>query len=219
MDFQLFEARNRLGGRILTMNAAGQPDAGGFDLSPSWFWPAMQPAIAALVAELSLPSFGQSSKGDVVFERMSREPAQRYPGLRQKPQSMRLVGGSAGLIRALTGRLPADRLHNGTQVTALTLDTGGVTLSLLGSNGREESLHAAQVIAALSPHLLEHSIRFTPDVPPYIRSLWQRTPTWMAPHAKFFALYDRPFWLEAGFSGTAQSIFTHHLGSHRAPDP
>jgi monoamine oxidase len=28
----------------------------------------------------------------------------------------------------------------------------------------------------------------------------------MAPHAKFFALYDRPFWRDAGLSGTAQSL-------------
>ena len=28
----------------------------------------------------------------------------------------------------------------------------------------------------------------------------------MAQHAKFFAVYDRPFWREAGLSGTAQSM-------------
>jgi monoamine oxidase len=27
----------------------------------------------------------------------------------------------------------------------------------------------------------------------------------MAPHAKFFALYERPFWRESGLSGTAES--------------
>jgi monoamine oxidase len=28
----------------------------------------------------------------------------------------------------------------------------------------------------------------------------------MAPHAKFFAIYDRPFWREDGLSGTAHSL-------------
>ena len=28
----------------------------------------------------------------------------------------------------------------------------------------------------------------------------------MAPHAKFFAIYQRPFWRAAGLSGTAQSM-------------
>ena len=35
---------------------------------------------------------------------------------------------------------------------------------------------------------------------------WRGTPTWMAPHAKVFALYDRPFWREQGLSGMAQSL-------------
>jgi monoamine oxidase len=37
IDFQLVEARHRLGGRILSVGAAGEPSADGFDLGPSWF--------------------------------------------------------------------------------------------------------------------------------------------------------------------------------------
>jgi hypothetical protein len=43
----------------------------------------MQPALAALAHELGLPTFGQTSAGDVAFERMSREPPQRYAGRRK----------------------------------------------------------------------------------------------------------------------------------------
>ncbi len=35
---------------------------------------------------------------------------------------------------------------------------------------------------------------------------WRSTATWMAPHAKIFAIYNRSFWREAGFCGTAQSM-------------
>jgi len=35
-----------------------------------------QPAIAGLIAELSLPAFAQSSEGDMIFERLSREGPQ-----------------------------------------------------------------------------------------------------------------------------------------------
>ena len=55
IDFRLLEARDRLGGRILSAGADGNPSADGFDLGPSWFWPAAQPAMAALVADLGLP--------------------------------------------------------------------------------------------------------------------------------------------------------------------
>ncbi|PWC35947.1 FAD-dependent oxidoreductase [Azospirillum sp. TSO35-2] len=206
VDVQLYEARDRLGGRVLTVNAAGAPDMDGFDLGPSWFWPEMQPAIGALVAELGLPSFAQHSEGDVVFERMSREPPHRLPGLGQEPRSLRLVGGSAALIRALAAAIPADRLHTGARVTALHAREDGVELSLRHADGREESVRAGQIIAALPPRVLESTVRFSPDVPLETRRLWRETPTWMAPHAKFFALYDCPFWRAAGFSGTAQSM-------------
>lgn len=79
IDFMLFEARDRPGGRILTADETGQPAEDGFDLGPSWFWPGMQPPIGDLVAELGLASFGQHSEGDVVFERMSREAPHRFP--------------------------------------------------------------------------------------------------------------------------------------------
>ncbi|QCO05855.1 flavin monoamine oxidase family protein [Azospirillum argentinense] len=206
VDVWLYEARDRLGGRILTVNAAGEPDTDGFDLGPSWFWPEMQPAIGALVAELGLPSFAQHGEGDVVFERMSREPPHRLPGLDQEPRSLRLAGGSAALIRALAAAIPPDRLRTGARVTALRLREDGVELSLRLADGRDETMRAGQVVAALPPRLLERTLRFSPDLPPETRGLWRETPTWMAPHAKFFALYDRPFWRAAGFSGTAQSM-------------
>ena len=47
---------------------------------------------------------------------------------------------------------------------------------------------------------------FTPALEPATARLWRETATWMAPHAKFFALYERAFWREAGLSGTAQSM-------------
>ena len=81
IDFVLLEARGRLGGRILTVDAGGAVSDDGFDLGPSWFWPDMQPAIDQLVNELGLKSFGQQTEGDVMFHRMSRERPQRFRGV------------------------------------------------------------------------------------------------------------------------------------------
>lgn len=206
VDFLLLEARDRPGGRILTVNAKGAPDEDGFDLGPSWFWPERQPAIGALVSELGLESFPQSAEGDVVFERMSREVPHRLSGLRQDEQSLRLAGGSASLIKALVQDLPPERLRFNAQVTDMRLAEAGIALTVRSADGGEETLTAAQVIAALPPRLLEATVRFEPAQDPETLRLWQDTPTWMAPHAKFFAFYDRPFWREAGFSGTAQSL-------------
>lgn len=47
---------------------------------------------------------------------------------------------------------------------------------------------------------------------------WAETPTWMAPHAKYIALYDHPFWREAGLSGMAQSHVGPMAEIHDASD-
>lgn len=205
LDVVLVEARERLGGRILTADETGAPSADGFDLGPSWFWPHAQPDIAALVQELGLKSFPQYNDGDVIFERMSRETAWRYRATDQAPQSMRLVDGTGALIAALARSLPADRVVTGTRVTRVVLGAADVTLTTSAPGGAEDAVVAEQVIAAVPPRLLAE-MGFAPAIDPETMQRWQDTATWMAPHAKFFAVYDRPFWREAGLSGTAQSF-------------
>lgn len=66
-------------------------------------------------------------------------------------------------------------------------------------------MRASHVICALPPRLLEATVSFTPPLDEQIIRRWRDTPTWMAPHAKLFALYDRPFWRADGLSGEARS--------------
>jgi monoamine oxidase len=206
IDFLLFEARDRLGGRIFSADKDGRPSDDGFDLGPSWFWPETQPALGSLVDELGLAVFPQNSDGDVVFERMSREGPQRYRGFDQAPRSMRLVGGAHALVRALEARLPPERLLRGMRVTRAMLDDNAVALTIVGADSSERRVLAGYVIFALPPRLLEASVSFSPPVDSATAKRWRATATWMAPHAKIFALYDRPFWREDGLSGTAQSM-------------
>lgn len=206
VEFVLVEARDRLGGRILTVDDAGRPAEDGYDLGPSWYWPQVQPVLAALVAELGLEGFAQNSDGDVIFERMSREAPQRYRGIAQEQRSVRLVGGTAALVRALAHALPGEQILLSAPVTAMALGSGGVELAIRRADGTEATLVAEQVIAAMPPRLLEATVSFTPEQEAATALRWSATPTWMAPHAKFFALYDRPFWREAGLSGTSQSM-------------
>lgn len=206
VDFVLIEARDRLGGRILTVDQNGHPADDGFDLGPSWYWPRMQPAIADLVGELGLPAFAQQSDGDVLFERMSREGPQRYRGDAAEPSSFRLVGGTGSLVRALARVLRPEHVQLGAQVTAMTLLDDGVELTIQRANGTVERRTAAHVMAAVPPRLLESMVAFTPAQDASTVRRWRGAPTWMAPHAKFVACYDRPFWREVGLAGTAQSM-------------
>jgi len=166
----------------------------------------MQAQLAALVGELGLPTFPQNSDGDVVFQRMSREAPQRYRGMTQEPQSMRLVGGMGILVRVIASSLPAESLRLDSRLTRLTLTDDAVEARFVEAGGTEENVSASHVILALPPRLLEATMSFSPALGEATAARWRGTPTWMAPHAKFFALYDRPFWRDAGLSGTAQSM-------------
>lgn len=216
VDVVLLEARDRIGGRILTAGEDGKPSEDGFDLGPSWFWPEMQPAMAELVAELGLGSFIQHSTGDVVFERMSRERPQRFSPAYDNQQSMRISGGTGAAVSALAERLPPERVLLGTKVTAMTLKDDAVELTVQTSKGENELLRAECVVAALPPRLFGASVMFEPAQDPMIAARWKNTPTWMAPHAKFFAVYDDAFWRKDGLSGTAQSMVGPMVEIHDA---
>lgn len=202
--FQLLEARERFGGRILSVDGSGTPSSDGFDLGPSWYWPGMHPRMAGIVRELQLRDFEQYSDGDVLLERSASSPPQRFPALRQEPQSMRLVGGTGALVSALVHRLPGDRLHLASRATRITMTADSVRVSFVAGS-KDHEIVADQVILALPPRLIASTLSFEPAIAGDILDLWGRTATWMAPHAKFFALYERAFWRDAGLSGTAQS--------------
>lgn len=216
VDCLVVDARDRVGGRIITVDRAGQPADDGFDLGPSWFWPGTQPDIGRLVQELGLASFPQHSDGDVVFERMAREPSHRFRAVQQDLQSRRLTGGSASLVRALAANVAPATICLGTKVIEACLTDDGVVLTTTDGEGRTAIIHARRIVAALPPRLLAAHVQFLPALPDATLSRCRATPTWMAPHAKFFAFYERPFWRDAGLSGTAQSMVGPMVEMHDA---
>lgn len=206
IGFQLVEARDRLGGRILSTDASGQVSDDGFDLGPSWFWPGMQSAMSYLVDDLELHFFPQHSDGDRIFQRLPGEAPQRFPGIWQEPESMRLAGGIGAIVSALASGLPKADIRLGARVTRVTLIEPEIEVGFVDAEGAAQSMKATHVIFALPPRLLEATVAFSPALDAATARNWRDTPTWMAAHAKFVALYDRPFWRAAGLSGMAQSL-------------
>jgi monoamine oxidase len=191
MDFQLFEARAMLGGRI----AALTTPVGAVDLGPSWFWPG-QPRIARLVEELGLRAFPQHAIGDVCYED-ERGAVHRGMGLASMEGSFRLEGGMQSLIKGLAARLPQERLHLSCRVTDIVKDG-----RLFIDGGRW--CEAEHVVLALPPRIAA-TLRFQPAPEPDTLRHLAAIPTWMAGHAKFVAVYDTPFWRRDGLSGDAMS--------------
>lgn len=129
---------------------------------------------------------------------------------------MRIAGGTGTLIAALAADIPKGRIQLGLRVIRVARHDGDVEVTFCGANGIEKNLKAGHVVFALPPRLLEATVAFSPALAVATTRRWRDTPTWMAPHAKFFAIYDRPFWREAGLSGTAQSMVGPLLEIHDA---
>ena len=212
-DYVLLEARDSLGGRMVS--AAASPAHSNrtdrVDLGPTWFWPGYQHELGELVEALGLASFAQHEAGDMVVQRSLQEAPMRVPGYANSPPSMRLVGGMGALVDALHQRLDNTRIHTGQVVRRLRRAGDGpaqqVELDSDNASGHTTTWRADHVLLALPPRLLECSITFEPPLPPALAQQWRATATWMAPHAKYVATYDTAFWREQGLSGEARSGF------------
>jgi monoamine oxidase len=213
-DYVLLEARDTLGGRIVSVAGPGQasPDAGftadaidRFDLGPTWFWPEYQHELRRLVDALGLEQFEQFETGDMMVERSPDEPPVRMRGYVNSPASIRVIGGMSSLVDRLRRALDPQRVITGQSVNRMRIVDGDVELDSEDASGGFTTWRVTQVLLALPPRLAENTIAFEPELPPMLARQWRATATWMAPHAKYIAIYDTPFWRDQGLSGEARS--------------
>ncbi len=201
VSFALFEARERLGGRVLSVQ---NPTSGErLDLGPTWFWPDTQPAVRRLAEELGLERFDQHDPGSALLLSDPEEP----PATRATPHlhagAQRLKGGMASLAESLAAAFPQEALHLGC-VLREAIDHGDHIELLFDAGGEVVTVAARQVVLAVPPRLLAEQVRFTPALPSADRAAMSATPTWMAAQAKAVVGFSGPpAWREAGHSGNA----------------
>jgi monoamine oxidase len=199
----VLEARDFIGGRIAGMQAAGGSDR--FDLGPAWFWPEQQCALHQLVDGLGLQRFAQYDQGDMLYQRAAGEAPVRMRTYASAPPSMRLIGGMNALTDALHGTLRSTRIVTGQQVLRLRHAAEHVEVASADAAGAVTAWRTGHVLLALPPRLAAAGIAYEPALPAALAHEWTATATWMAPHAKYVAVYERPFWREQGLSGSARS--------------
>jgi monoamine oxidase len=194
----LLEARERLGGRVLTQTceATGQP----LDLGPSWFWPETEPHMVALLQSLGLESVPQHDPGDALWlVDPNRQPERRMEAGGVHAGAHRIAGGSASLVEALVAALPEGSVLTGSALIGLR--DHGESVELLRTGG--PSLRARRVVLALPPRLVQERVAFDPPLHEAVDQALKDTPTWMAAQAKAVVSFATPFWREAGHSGNA----------------
>jgi monoamine oxidase len=196
----LFEARDRLGGRILSVPDQGS--GGVVDLGPTWFWPDTQPMMKDLVAELQLTSIAQHDDGSLLHLNDPDKAPERIEGRNLHEGARRLPGGMAQLIDRLAAELPPGVVHLDHALTEVSDRADHVVLTFAAGDDMVE-VAARHVVLAVPPRLLEQSVCFAPNLDEAMRDAMRSTETWMAAQAKVVIPYDRAFWREAGQSGNA----------------
>ncbi len=218
-SYVILEARDRVGGRILS------PEYEGFfsDLGPSWYWPEIHPKMARLVHDLGLKGYRQFEEGMGRFQGLMGA-VRTVSGYAMEPLSWRLSGGMSALIEKLYEAIPerAIRLHHPVCQIKKTADGVLVSVGELGKEPRAQ-FRAQKVILALPPRLAAATILFEPDLSHPLTQAMLRIGTWMAGQAKFCALYEEPFWRRTGLSGQAFSergpLCEIHDGSNNGRGP
>ncbi|AUI87548.1 oxidoreductase [Vibrio azureus] len=204
--YLLLEARERNGGRIVSSLAPSpMNDNDRFDLGPSWFWPSINPRVTKLVDDLALPIIAQHQNGDMMLEQVDNNVRRISSGFFSAPSSMRLAGGMAQLIKGVSAQINPDNIKYSHQVQGVHQQAqNGYMIDVL-NQGKAEQFQTEQVIFAIPHRLIANNIDFSPALPEQAINVLNSTDTWMAAHAKFFAIYDKPFWRENGLSGHASS--------------
>ena len=109
-------------------------------------------------------------------------------------QETRFIGGAQAVSQGLAAALPG-RVHLGSPARCITQTASGVTVETDAG-----AFHGERAVVAVPPAIAAR-IRFEPGLPALRDELMQRFP--MGGTLKCHALYDRPFWRDAGLSGEA----------------
>lgn len=191
----LFEARDRLGGRVLST-------ADGLDLGPSWFWPDTQPDLAQLIDDLGLEVMAQHDDGAVIHLTDPEEGAKRAGNDPVHDGAFRIAGGTGQLVAALAATItPEDVTLNA--VLETVEDHGSHVALRFATPDGTITLEAGRVVLALPPRLLAANVAFAPELPDSLRRVLGETPTWMAGEAKAVARFATAGWRTEGLSGSA----------------
>jgi monoamine oxidase len=199
-DFALYEARPRLGGRVLSTVCARSGLA--IDLGPTWFWPDTQPLIARLVADLKLAHFPQRDEGALLHLRDPDKKPDVIEGQQVHNGARRLEGGMTRLVHGIIEELPCERINLGHALVRVQERVDHVLLVFRVDECLVE-VEARRVALAVPPRLLEGQVGFKPDLDETIRHAMREAATWMAAQAKVVITYDEPHWRKSGQSGNA----------------
>ncbi len=196
IHYQILEARERLGGRILTYSyTASKP----LEMGATWLGK-KHVHLVQLLKKLDIDIFEQVLGQRAIYEAISTSPPQLVTLPPNENPSFRIKGGSYSVIDTLLEGLSTDSVHLNQIVQSIRQTGEGFHVKTQKSNFK-----ANWVISTLPPCLLVNSVSIQPTLPPPIVALAQQTHTWMGESIKVGLTYTEPFWRANNSSGTIVS--------------
>lgn len=190
-DIEIIEARNRIGGRIHTINS----DTAQVEMGATWF-NAIHVNFKNLLSELELGYFEQFMQGSSYFEPFSAAPAQEIQIPKNSP-SYRVVGGTSQLIETLKSKLTANPIYLNESVSSIYFENEKIKITT-----QNQTFETDYVVSTLPQALFINDISITPKLPQKLTDISQKTHTWMQDSIKVAFVYDDPFWRNKNYSGT-----------------
>lgn len=182
-DITILEARDRIGGRIFSINSN--------DLGPSWIC-SHQKNILSLIQKLGLELFSQYTRGYALYD--TKDKVELFTAPPSAP-SARLKGSLTKLIDTLKEKLYNTNILLSQEVTDIKEDNYFVHVS-----SKTKTYKAHYLISTL-PHRITANLKFEPQLPNRLISKMLATPTWMANSAKCVIEFKTAFWVEKSLSG------------------
>lgn len=191
---EIVESRDRLGGRIHTLNS----DFATLEMGATWFND-VHGNVKRILNEFNLPHFEQFMKGTSYFEPFSQAPAQEIE-IPQNSPSYRFVGGTSQLIEAIKSNLHEVKFNFDEVVSEIDFSNDKVMVKT-----NNYTYEADYVISTIPPALLVNEVIFKPNLPETLSKIAKETHTWMQDSIKVALVYRNPFWRENEISGTVFS--------------
>eukprot|EP00092_Neocalanus_flemingeri_P032958 GFUD01035840.1.p1 GENE.GFUD01035840.1~~GFUD01035840.1.p1 ORF type:complete len:351 (+),score=98.86 GFUD01035840.1:105-1157(+) len=193
--FIILEARDRIGGRIHSVDTAGGAVV---EMGATWFFPHFK-NLFKLLKEIKVELTDQYLKGHTLYESDRNTPARKVYSSGDDDM-FRIKGGTSQIVETLYNNLDKSKVLLGQNVSEIRHTAEGMEVV---SNG--QVFRSSRVVTTVPPQLLAGSVSFSPALSQHVMTVLKNTHTWMGDSLKGAVAYKTPFWKEEGLSGALYS--------------
>ena len=213
IPYTILEARDRLGGRIMTHRTSS---GNTIELGATWFSDKHRHLIQ-LLRELNVPYQNQYAGEKVLYDYYNNgrkvEEISIPPG---QESTYIFSNGSEDLIHTLYSSLNADKVLFSEELKSLTYANGSWQVITEG-----KSFDVGIVVCTVPPNLFSHTIALKPKLPEEVMDVCKTTHTWMGESLKVGGEFSFDAWRPRGVGsfysqfGPAVEFYDHqHLKSN-----